>query len=326
MAEHKNIRLSVTNLGPIAKAEIDLRPLTVFIGPSNTGKSYLAMLVYALHKFFDGYQLGSKVGERWMTNRSLYGNLSHEALADLLEWLEQMASADEATRQDINPSESVVSHLRALSGNLSWLGEDVAEELSRCFGIDETGRLVRHGSEELIVGSEYGEASNFRLTIDKGGPEFTSTTSPASVRQMLGSVSGPLSELLSSAEEIGSIISYLESKHEGGKLPPIFYEVLDVILSLVLPKFIINPFHGAAYYLPADRTGVMHAHRVVVSSLIGRASRAGLQNDKPVPAVSGVLADFLDGIIGYVTLKTEGRPLAGHWLTTSSRAYSKERL
>ena len=49
------IELSVSNFGPIAKAEIDLRPLTVFVGPSNTGKSYLAILIYALHKFFYRY-------------------------------------------------------------------------------------------------------------------------------------------------------------------------------------------------------------------------------------------------------------------------------
>ena len=315
MAEHKNMRLSVANLGPIARAEIDLRPLTVFVGPSNTGKSYLAMLVYALHKFFDRHHPAQMVVERWATHRPLFGKLSHEALADLLEWLKQMASADESARQDVTPPESVVSHLGALSGNLSWLVEGIAEELSRCFGIDETGRLVRHGSEELIVGGESGEASNFRLTIGKGGPEFTSTTSPEYVRQMLGSVSGPWGELLSSAEEISIIISYLESKREDGKLPLVFHEVLDGILSWVAPQIIINPFHGTAYYLPADRTGVMHAHRVVVSSLIERASRAGLQNDRPVPALSGVLADFLDGITGLQSSQNggsdAGRILAG---------------
>ena len=51
--EGKSLQLSVSNFGPIARAEIDLRPLTVFVGPSNTGKSYLAMSgIYALHKFF----------------------------------------------------------------------------------------------------------------------------------------------------------------------------------------------------------------------------------------------------------------------------------
>ena len=38
------VRVSVQDFGPIAEAPIDLRPLTVFVGPSNTGKTYLATL------------------------------------------------------------------------------------------------------------------------------------------------------------------------------------------------------------------------------------------------------------------------------------------
>ena len=51
----KHLELSVRNFGPIAEADIELRPLTVFVGPSNTGKSYLATLIYALHQFFDAF-------------------------------------------------------------------------------------------------------------------------------------------------------------------------------------------------------------------------------------------------------------------------------
>ena len=43
----ESLELDVTNFGPIIKATVDLRPLTVFVGPSNTGKSYLAILIYA---------------------------------------------------------------------------------------------------------------------------------------------------------------------------------------------------------------------------------------------------------------------------------------
>ncbi len=48
------IQLAVENFGPIEKANIDLRPLTVFVGESNTGKTYLAALIYALHPAFEG--------------------------------------------------------------------------------------------------------------------------------------------------------------------------------------------------------------------------------------------------------------------------------
>ena len=54
-SETKLINLKVSNFGPIAEAGIELRPMSVFVGPSNTGKSYLAILIYALHQFFGAY-------------------------------------------------------------------------------------------------------------------------------------------------------------------------------------------------------------------------------------------------------------------------------
>ena len=33
------------HVGPLAHAAVDLRPLTVFLGPSNAGKTYLATLI-----------------------------------------------------------------------------------------------------------------------------------------------------------------------------------------------------------------------------------------------------------------------------------------
>ena len=36
------MKVTVQKLGVIQKAEIDLKPLTIFIGPNNTGKTWLA--------------------------------------------------------------------------------------------------------------------------------------------------------------------------------------------------------------------------------------------------------------------------------------------
>ena len=44
------VRVSVKNFGPIAEGSVDLKPLTIFIGPSNTGKSYMAGAIYAVMK------------------------------------------------------------------------------------------------------------------------------------------------------------------------------------------------------------------------------------------------------------------------------------
>ena len=58
---------------------------------------------------------------------------------------------------------------------------------------------------------------------------------------------------------------------------------------------------------PADRAGVMHAHQIIVSSAMERATRAGIDQLSEVPALSGVLADFLKQLI-----KINNEPLVRH--------------
>ena len=43
---HRFPILEVESFGPIARAEVELRPLTVLIGPNNSGKSYIGKLAY----------------------------------------------------------------------------------------------------------------------------------------------------------------------------------------------------------------------------------------------------------------------------------------
>ena len=64
-----HLELTVSNLGPIAEGKIELRPMSVFVGPSNTGKSYLATLIYALHRFF-GACLGTFATQQMPTPMS----------------------------------------------------------------------------------------------------------------------------------------------------------------------------------------------------------------------------------------------------------------
>ena len=50
--QHPKVEIAVRNFGPITEADIDLRPLTVLVGPGNTGKTCFSTLVYALHGVF----------------------------------------------------------------------------------------------------------------------------------------------------------------------------------------------------------------------------------------------------------------------------------
>ena len=60
-------RIEVKDFGSIAEGAVDLKPLTVFIGPNNSGKSYMALLVYALSRVGAGSNVAGlleKLGDR----------------------------------------------------------------------------------------------------------------------------------------------------------------------------------------------------------------------------------------------------------------------
>ena len=44
------LTVSVENFGPIREGTVELRPLTVFVGANNSGKSYMATLIYAVSR------------------------------------------------------------------------------------------------------------------------------------------------------------------------------------------------------------------------------------------------------------------------------------
>ena len=73
------MKISVKNYGPIKRADnVELRPLTVFVGPSNTGKSYLAILIYALFKSF-------------LAQRKLAFSVLEDSSKDIVEALKKLA-------------------------------------------------------------------------------------------------------------------------------------------------------------------------------------------------------------------------------------------
>ena len=307
--DRRNPELSVTNFGPIARAEIDLRPMTVFVGPSNTGKSYLAILIYSLHRFFNGNygdrrRLGvmSRIERRW---RSGLRDLTDDDITRLAEWVvglvsleEGSSTSDRITGQLPNP---VASLVRPLLRDWGGSGEEIADEVRRSFGVADTRQLVRHRSRSplrvaLKQPSPQGDSCagpfEYDLTIQGGKPEFMSTISDKTPLYIGETVdpSDVASELL-----IRPVRHDLESRDDTARNRAATY-LISRITNLVVANT-VGPLSRVAHYLPADRTGIMHAHLVAVASVIERAPLTALRRDTPLPELSGVLADFLTWLV-----------------------------
>ena len=306
--QHPNVEIAVENFGPIAKASIDLRPLTVFVGPSNTGKTYFATLVYALHGVFPDI-----TGPRFLFPSGFKG--VYDVLEVLLRLfalkkarlfeeeaiqgvIEKLGESERAFRLSDLPTE-IRALLLTTIDNSEVFGDNFQDELKNYFdvnSISDLRRLTEKQLDEMIVSLNVGGKH-------QGSWNIKMVTSEADV-----SFSSSFDEDIILLPE-GLAISTDWSDGEGfkftfrGNLEFDFSEDL-VLDQLVKTEGRVNPkIHrleaGDQYYLPAARSGIMQSHRVIASSLVKRTTRVGLERFPEVPTMSGVIADFMERIILY---------------------------
>ena len=292
----ERVTLSVEDFGPIARANVELRPFTVFVGASNTGKSYLAILLYALHQFFGGTIRGfPNQLHRLLRPR---GQVSAEQIESAHLWLQQVLDhmPDDRGGSVVLP-DGVASLVRPILQTASELTPLLDAQVKRCFGVVDSADLVRQPagtSARVALRREFHDGGARKL-----GYDFAITRKDAQLKALIPA-DMPLH--VQGASVFG-LRWTLALAHHSALFPS---ELAD----LVVPS-LVGVFGRPAHYLPADRAGVMHAHRVVVSSLIGRASRAGIDAESPLPTLSGVLADFLERL---VELGDDRRPITNRQL------------
>lgn len=295
-----NLELEVKDFGPILEARIELRPLTVFIGPGNTGKSYLAILIYALHRLFssDG-SIGSRSHSR---HRPTFANTrfkepSERLVADLLEFFNQVILDEKRkfTKDTIALPGSILNSIR---DGIDHQGGDFRSELGRCFGIENVDALIRKGNTDtayISLRMYQGDAATsigHRLAMGDRDSRFN-TLIPDDARTHLGIRND--ADTLRPFRDFGlSILSRGNRDKVGSRL--VAWELLDFLADHVRART-VGPFRLPAFYLPADRTGVMHARNVVVSALIESAAMTGSRAAARAPMLSGVQADFLQQLI-----------------------------
>ena len=300
---HNNLELEVSDFGPIVEAKLDLRPLTVFVGPSNTGKSYLAILIYSLQRYFS--DLAFPYGRR-RTYRTLWGPwgpdvklLSEKIKRSLVEMAERrIATGDISPERDslVIPA-PVLDFIRS---GLDEQGSKIRDEIGRSFGsTNKIGPLIRRGSRKgtRVVFRRRSPKDlapvEQRLALSPNRAEFRTTISTENQILVDLKKNRGVTELLDRmALMLTDNRSDKDRRFEGFLVP----QLVDSLARSTLSN-LVGPLQLPAFYLPADRTGVMHAHSAVVSAVLGSASMAGLRPTARTAMLSGVLSDFLQQLI-----------------------------
>ena len=268
-----NVHIAVENFGPIEKAEIDLRPLTVFVGESNTGKTYLATLVYALQRAFEGiprvpwlYYNTSRFDPIYYHSQP--ADLSSQTLLEeTQEALKKLADTNQSFQFSDLPK-WVRDRLKSGSAH----SEVLETELKRCFGYESISELVRFTQsqdETMRVSFEVREENQTLWSLC-----FYDSGSGINIDKCINK----------------DIVFRPEDRD-------IFQRALDVKDQRIPLRF-INPV-STSYYLPAARSGIMETRGIISNSLIDLATPGGSEHFTKDSTFSGMIADFLKLINNY---------------------------
>lgn len=268
MLKHPNVEISVKNFGPIANATIDLRPLTVFVGPSNTGKTYFSTLIYALHGVFTGH---SKFPGRFK-RLGIHGfndllNQNWNAIRSILKKLN-------TSNQSIKFSDLPPKIRASLESDLKD-PESTANELKRCFDLNSITELIR---------LKNGQRSEMNISLE---------VKRENQRLWNFKLEGCESNLVARGSVNEDLMIY-----DKDSLIPHSHKELDIDDLFFWAAIELGGHTKDRVYLPAARSGIMQSHRVIASSLVERATRGGL-TPLEIPTFSGVVADFMQQLILY---------------------------
>lgn len=282
-----NFRLSVKDFGPIVKADVDFRPLTVFVGPSNTGKSYLAVLTYALHQALMEEPAELRLSYRPRRMHRLFRDITKKDARIIQAW------ADDADSNSNNQSisQEIAEIIRGgVENYFRGIRDRIVSELQRCFGIEDISQFYRKpAGKDAIIQFYKNETStdkhwfSYEMLLKKGASSDLINVPAIPSFPISGDIQQSI-EILQSRSSSGEDIRYLAAYLAESATESVFSRIIGAL-------------NYPIYYLPADRAGVMHAHRTVMSALVQRAQYAGIRRDESVILLSGVLGDFLQHLI-----------------------------
>lgn len=294
----EEISLKVTNLGPLAEASVSLKPLTIFIGPNNAGKSYLAVFIHSLLNSITSppglprTQLGkqARLYRYFMANialKSLRKEITSKHIKSLIEDIEK--------KKDETKDEKIVIKFNEVSEEVRNLLEKIVHELIHIF------ISILKKEVERLYGCKLSDLNKMPL---KENPLEISILHPFYTLNLFQKKENfKISNIEKKYDHFKiSLSSYLlrfKSKEVEEEI--IFRMNLEDIIEGLI-DLMFNKFPKGTFYLPAARSGIIQTHKQLSSMIVKRASRAGIEPIEIAP-FSGSVGDFLSSLLDISSIK-----------------------
>ena len=256
----------ISNFGPISKGKISLRPLTILMGPSNSGKSYAATLIYAFLSSHAEARHGLQPLARRRQSAKGRGAALHPSMQKLMR------------KDSFTIPAAQANHLAGTAFAPIW-----KDAIEHSFGSPVTDliRIKQKTAKITVTGSEL-----YEIRIS-GDVKISVRFNKATAHKVKIAKAAP--NMISDENEDGRVLCVDEAFRTAS---PEFVarSVSGFLLRSLAPQF------GDPHYLPAARSGMLQGHRALATGLMQYATRAGTDRLE-IPRLTKSASEFMTGLI-----------------------------
>ncbi len=287
---HVPIEVELTNFGPISRGKFTIKPLTIFVGPNNSGKTYAAMLAHSI------LSSGTQSPILWESADWVHKQSKNKQFQKLVALMGKMVASavGSSVFYDVPIDYSNKIHDLALK---RAFGDNLFKTLNANFS-SALSDLVRIGSVSSNIKITHPIGVNISIFKTKS-PIIK--FSPHNDRYVIQNVPGslPIAEPHdhndTSKKHTGMLnqLVYDDMRFFSSTLSLDKKPGLHALLSLMsrMSHSFISSLHRS-YYIPAARAGILSSYSNIVSSIINNAKHGA------ITPFDGVVSDFIESLVG----------------------------
>jgi predicted ATPase len=272
-----NLKVKVKNFGPVSKGEVIIKPLTIFIGPNNSGKSYISTLIHSIIKNFEESSLEPRIIDKYLSElQNIVGNIENGKVVEIPQtFIRKLAKEVYKKVYEENLGKEIQNYYACSLKDLAKIGKN-SFDLEINYESDDIFLKLKDNKLKIQKSPKIDE--NLKLTV-----KFEIANFPSSPNvQPIGR--GIVLVRLSKKSEIQAALIYL---------------ILDIVGSLLqrlLKSLIIS------YYLPASRSGIIQIYKILLASILKEkfTQETITSEERPIPKT---IHDFLLPLIYIDTYK-----------------------
>ncbi|MBN1594100.1 MAG: AAA family ATPase [Candidatus Coatesbacteria bacterium] len=275
-----DLKLTLENFGPLRKAEIDLKPMTIFIGPNNSGKSYAAMMFYSLFRSYWHVDPGPPIWPPMASQDGLSKALNPKAFLD-----DRFCYDTVANIMDRNPDPAKKGPFDITPEEATEIGTSIFQRVSLGPLTSEVGRI--YGATMPQLGLDRDNMFSVRIDVPDWSLELESSEDSLAIRHLKGRFGGVKNKTYN--------VIYWEAingKPDAESQRDARIATLGHALATESLRPLWRQLERGCHYLPGERPGLMLLKDPFINAILQQNAQMGGWERRVSAGPRGVDSDF----------------------------------